>query len=806
MRAGPDAGIGRVVAEVLPQLKTGRFDRPLTYAVPAGMTVDVGDVVRVPLGAQQLYGYVVSPPHAQTVPVEGLRAIVERVDAPRAFTPLGLELARWMADRYVCTLGEALGAIVFGGSLPRVVDRFTVAVEQPAPERYSSVPARLLRLIWEDLRDGFGREALLRHPEARRAGDRAALLRHLTALVRSGDIVRSRTFEGARIARARVTVLRSTGVPVRGPKARLLVDYVEREGEVRRADALHAGFSSAVIARAVQVGALTVEWRDASSPSHEGAIALPAVTPTSEQSRAIDAVIALLERKQFAEVLVHGVTGSGKTYVYIAAIAKVVREGGRAIVLVPEIALTPQTARRFEAAFGARVAVLHSALSERERFEAWQAAARGAVSVVVGARSAVFAPLPEVRLIVVDEMHETSYKQDSAPRYNAVTVARERMRREGGVLVTGSATPSIDVYARAAAGRIPLVELHARATAQAPPRMHVVDMAAEFAAGNKRIFSSLLVDAIDVRLQRGEKTVLFINRRGSAGFLLCRACGYVPPCTRCTTSMSAHRGEGLLRCHYCDLQRPIPAVCPHCGSGPIRDFGIGTERVAEEVAKLFPQARIVRMDSDTTTRIGDHARLLDRFEAEGDVLVGTQMVAKGLDYPSVTLVGVVAADIGLHIAEYRASERTFALVTQVSGRSGRARPGEAVVQTYSPEHPAIAFALRGDYRGFVDVELAQRRALGYPPFGTLVYLGVIGRSRKRVEAASAQYAALLREGGVPTVLGPAPYPIARVNEEWRYRIAIRTRDPAGVRTLIREVLLPLAHADRETRLVVNVDP
>ena len=738
--------------------------------------------MRVPLGAQQLYGYVVAPPHEPPAAIDGLRALLERVDAPRAFTPLGLELARWMADRYVCTLGEALGALVFGGSLPRVVDRFTIEAERPAPERYPSVPPRLLRLIWEDLRDGFGREALLRHPEARRSGDRAALLRHLAALVRSGDLARRRTFEGARIARARIAVLRRGAGAVRGPKAAALAAFVEREGEVRRAAALHAGFSPAVIARAVRAGALTLEWREEATPDGDAAIALPAVTPTGEQRAAIDAIGRLLDARRFGEILVHGVTGSGKTYVYMAAIAKAVAEGGRAIVLVPEIALTPQTARRFETAFGAQVAVLHSALSERERFEAWQAAARGAVSIVVGARSAVFAPLPGVRLIVVDEMHETSYKQDSAPRYHAVTVARERMRRERGVLVTGSATPSLDVFARAAAGKIPLVELVHRATAQAPPRMHVVDMAAEFASGNRRIFSSALVDALDVRLQRGEKTVLFINRRGSAGFLLCRACGYVPPCTRCTTSMSAHRGEGLLRCHYCDAQRAIPSVCPHCGSGPIREFGAGTERVAEEVAKLFPRARIVRMDSDTTTRVGAHARLLDAFEAGGDVLVGTQMVAKGLDYPTVTLVGVVAADIGLHVAEYRAAERTFALVTQVSGRSGRAQPGEAIVQTYTPEHPAIAFALRGDYKGFAAIELAQRKALGYPPFGALVYLGIIGRSRKLVEDRSAQYATLLRERGIATVLGPAPYPIARVNEEWRFRIALRTRDPPACAT------------------------
>jgi primosomal protein N' (replication factor Y) (superfamily II helicase) len=483
----------------------------------------------------------------------------------------------------------------------------------------------------------------------------------------------------------------------------------------------------------------------------------------------------------------------------------VIGEGGRAIVLVPEISLTPQTARRFESAFGDRVAVLHSALSERERYDAWQAAARGEVSVVVGARSAVFAPLPDVRLIVVDEAHETSYKQDTAPRYHAVSVARERMRREGGVLILGSATPSIEEYAKAAAGRYPLVRLRQRVAGQQLPAVHVGDMAEELAGGNRRIFSTRLIEALERRLAGGEKSVLFVNRRGTASFMLCRACGFVPSCARCTTSLALHRSEGLLRCHYCDAQAPIPERCPSCKGGPIREFGVGTERVQADVERLFPQAKVMRMDSDTTTRVGDHARILDAFESSGDVLVGTQMVAKGLDYPTVTLAAVVAADIGLHIPDFRAGERTFALIMQVSGRSGRARPGEAIVQTYSPAHPAVAFAARADYEGFAKVELAERRATRYPPFASLVYLGVIARSRRLAEETSTAYAAVLREADAE-VLGPAPYPIARLNEEWRMRIAVKTKRPAELRQLIRTAVLPRARGDKQTRLVINVDP
>ncbi|HEV8020500.1 MAG TPA: primosomal protein N', partial [Candidatus Lustribacter sp.] len=533
--------------------------------------------------------------------------------------------------------------------------------------------------------------------------------------------------------------------------------------------------------------------------------ALPDLTPTPEQRAAIDAVAAAGDAGAYAQLLVFGATGSGKTLVYLHAIARVLARGARAIVLVPEIALTPQTAERFEHAFGERVAVLHSALSERERYDAWQAAARGELDVIVGARSAVFAPLPGVQMIVVDEEHETSYRQDSTPRYHAVEVARERMRRAGGIVVLGSATPALEDYARAKAGRFPLVRLRERATAQPLPDTYIVDMAREFQAGSNHIFSTALVAALGERLERGEKSVLFVNRRGAARFVLCRACGFVPNCERCSTSLVVHREEGRLRCHYCDAQRPIPETCPACGLGPIAPYGIGTQRVAAEVEALFPAARSVRMDADTTTRIGDHARLLDRFAREADILIGTQMVAKGLDFPTVTLVGAIAADLDLHVADYRAAERTFDVIVQVCGRSGRARAGEAFIQTYSATHPAIVFAAQHDYEGFAREELAERRALGWPPFVRLVFAGVMGRERAAVEAAIERYAGLLRGDERWEVLGPAAYPLARLNDEWRYRIAVKTRDLDALRDALRARVLPAAAQSKGTRLVVTFE-
>ncbi len=791
------------VADVLVQQRTARVGRPLTYAIPDAIEIAVGDVVRVPLGPRELYGFAVSGAR-ESVPAEGTRAIVERVPGPRAFDDDALALARWIAERYCCSLGEALGPFVFAASLPRTIDRFVLA-GTPDPARFPGVPPRLLRLLPE-FEDGFALDALLRHPEARRAGDRRALLAAIATLQRGGVLERHRTFVAPRVAEAKETFLWATGVAVRGPRVRALVELATQQGGLRRRDAVLAGFSHAILARAIREGALH-ETSERAARAHAASRRDESdFTATDEQRAAIETIVRHAGSGRFSEILLQGVTGSGKTFVYIRAIADTIERGGRAIVLVPEISLTPQTARRFEAVFGERVAVLHSGLSERERFDSWHAAGRGEIDVIVGARSALFAPLPNLRLVVIDEAHERSYKQDGVPRYDALDVARERVRAADGTLVLGSATPPLAAYRRARAGEIVHVRLDRRATNLPLPAVHVVDLAAEFERGNKRIFSTRLVDALGERLARGEKSVLFINRRGRSSFMLCRACGVVPECARCSISLTVHGGEGLLRCHLCDAQQPLPLACPACGNGPIREFGAGTERVADAVRALFPDARIVRMDSDTTTRVGDHARLLDEFAERGDVLVGTQMVAKGLDFPTVTLAAVVAADIGLHVPDFRAAERTFDLIAQVAGRSGRARPGEAVVQTYAPDHPAVVFAAKHDYDAFADNELRERSALGYPPFAELIYLGTIGRDRRSVLAAAERYAELLRALPDVDVLGPAPYPIARVNDEWRFRLAVKATDGTAARRFVRETILPIAEKDRDVRVAVNVDP
>lgn len=788
------------LVDALPAIRSSRFDLPLTYGAGA-LDLTVGDVLRVPLGARDVIAYAVTAPYEGESP--GVRDVLERLDVSRAFDETGLELARFVADAYVCTLGEALGAIVRAEALPRVSDLLVRVDRRPEPRRFSSVPQQLLALIWEDLDESFALERLLRHPEARRIADRRTLLLHVRALVRGGVLRRDRRMLAPRTHAYRIRTLYPGKEPGRGKKSGALYDLVQARGALAYADAVLAGYSNAVINRAVRAGSL-LEREEA--PQRIRPAETPVLPePTDEQKAAILRIGDAVLGGSFSQILLHGVTGSGKTLVYLRAIEDVVRAGGRAIVLVPEISLTPQTAARFERLFGGRVAVLHSALSDGERLDAWQACARGEIDVVVGARSAVFAPLQNVRLLVVDEAQESSYKQDVVPRYHAVAVARERMRLANGVLVLGSATPSLESYAAALAGRLDLVTLEHRVIG-ALPMVDVVDLTREFSQGRRGILSTSLVQALAERLRRGEKSVLFVNRRGSARFLLCRSCGHVPECPRCSVSLAVHRSESLLRCHYCDHREAVPHRCPRCGSETIGELGPGTERVVEELRRLFPHARVLRMDSDSTTRIGDHARILREFEDRGDVLVGTQMVAKGLDFPQVTLAGVVAADVGLHVPDFRAAERTFGLIMQVCGRSGRASPGSAIVQTYAPKHPAISFAARHDYTGFAEQELEERRITGYPPFSRLIYLGVVGRSRARASAAAGEYARLLERLRVAEVLGPAPFPIARLNDEWRFRIALRTHKPATARRALRQRLIPLASRDRTTRLVINVDP
>ncbi len=461
-----------------------------------------------------------------------------------------------------------------------------------------------------------------------------------------------------------------------------------------------------------------------------------------EQRAAVDRLTRALEDGG-GRFLLHGVTGSGKTEVYIRLIRRALELGRTAIVLVPEISLTPQMVAWLHGRFGGDAAVLHSALSAGERFDEWRRIRTGEARVVIGARSAVFAPLTNIGVIVVDEEHETSYQSDRRPRYDAREVAWRRAAQHGAVLLLGSATPSISTYMRAMPGvrpenRLELIELRRRVNGRPLPEVELVDMRGEFERGNPSIFSARLAAELGRCLEAGRQAMLFINRRGHSTFVSCRKCGYVVRCDQCAVSMTWHQAENALRCHYCGRTMPPPKKCPSCGSAYIKYFGAGTQKVQEEARRLFPQARVIRMDIDTTREKDAHARILERFRSgEANILVGTQMIAKGLDFPNVALVGVVAADMTLNLPDYRSAERTFQLITQVAGRAGRAEvPGRVIVQTYDPEHYGIRLAAAQDYRAFYTRESAFRRAALYPPFTVIARVVFSAKDPAAAETAA----------------------------------------------------------------------
>lgn len=544
----------------------------------------------------------------------------------------------------------------------------------------------------------------------------------------------------------------------------------------------------------------------------------PRFTLTEAQSNAANAIREAMDAQNGSVLLLHGVTGSGKTEVYLKAIEDCLALGGQAIVLVPEISLTPQTVGRFTDRFGDRIAVLHSRLSPGERFDEWRRIRLGKADIVIGARSAVFAPCERLKLMIIDEEHESSYQSESQPRYLAGEIAAHRIRTPGGTLVLGSATPSLMSYSRALSGKYRLLTLPDRVEGRPLPTVEIANMRDELLLGNNSIFSDKLIERLSECIGSGQQAMLFINRRGYATFVSCRSCGFVLKCDNCDISMTYHKSELRTRCHYCGAVKPLPKICPNCKKPFIKQFGIGTEQVEEAVHKLFPTVRTLRMDTDTMRTKGSYERLLAAFRAgEAQVLIGTQMIAKGHDFPNVTLVGVVAADTTLNLPDYRAPERTFQLLTQVAGRAGRdSLSGRVVLQTYAPQHPIIRFAKDQDYVRFFHYEIAERKKLLYPPFSLFMRVVFADRNEKTAEQACLAYAKQL-EIELKSALGAegqndllllvaAEAPIARISGFSRYQIVIKLlrtkRLPDAVRTVSK---FHDAHHDgcSEVRLELN---
>lgn len=761
------------------------------YRVPAALADRVvpGARVVVPVRARELVGVVEETDDAN--PDESLKSVLLAPDDAPLVPASLLDLASWVSRYYAAPLGLTLRTMLppalWGAS--RVVARL-VSVGAPgggatlqvveALERaggrlaVQTLARRLKRPVWETLQRlqrAGGVELTTEPPDLGPAAGTVRLLRLVKAL--PSLLEREQAF-------------------ARSAKQRGLYEALDAQGGEGETHDLAArlGFSDAVQRGLVTKGLAAFERREALRDPFHDVSAVPPSNPTPAQLEAIACLKGLAPGKS---AVLFGVTGSGKTLVYLEAMREAVEGGASAIVLVPEISLTPQTVARVRGVFGDRVAVLHSALSEAERADAWRAVASGQRTVVVGARSAVFAPVSRLAFIVVDEEHDASYKQGETPRYHGRDVALARARREGAVAVLGSATPALETWA--ARARRVVVRLPARVGARPLPPVRLVDLRHEprvFAAGAVP-WSEALDGAVAGRLAASQQVILLLNRRGFAHYLQCQACGIARECPSCSISLTVHTSPAALRCHYCGHHEPVPTACPECGGATQRTRGVGTQLLERWLGERYPAARMARMDADTTSTKWSHSRLLTAFgRREIDILFGTQMIAKGLDFPGVTLVGVVDADGGLHMPDFRAAERTFQLVAQVAGRAGRGpEGGEVLVQTRSPGHYALIAASGHDFEGFAERELSMRRSPAYPPHVALVNVVVSGPGETAVADAAVKVADWLkglvarRAEGQVEIVGPAPAPLVRIKARWRWHLLLRSADAKWLGRTVR---------------------
>lgn len=802
-----------------------------TYHLPEELQgrLAVGSLVVVPFGPRRLYGIVIAlsaeSPVPETRPVESL------VDPDPVLTPAQIALARWIGREYLTPFHECLqlmlppgvvgyadiilslaGEIPPDAALTPAQRRLVALLQQRGPLRGAQLDRALPRTNWRATADTLVRRGLL---------SRTSFLAPPRARPRQ---VRTAQFIPTADVDAALSGLRSEVYPV-------IVEFLRAEGGPVDVSWVYAetGCARYHLDKLAERGLVAFDaeevWRDPLA----GQVFVPTAPPplTPDQRSVWEAVQSAICNLQSAIFLLHGVTGSGKTEIYLRAVAEVLAQGRRAIILVPEISLTPQTVARFAARFPGRVAVLHSALTAGERYDTWRRARAGLVDVVIGPRSALFSPLSPLGLIVLDEEHDDSYKQEAPrPRYHARRVALELARLTGATVILGSATPSLESYHRARRGEFALLEMprrimgHTRRLRDLQARYHlpriryhtlrdgpaearylplppvqIVDLRAELRAGNRSIFSRALARAMDEALGRGEQVILFLNRRGTATFVLCRDCGHVLRCPRCDTPLTYHGPRAHLVCHHCNHREPQPSHCPQCGGKRIRYFGLGTERVEAAVRERWPDARLLRWDRDTARTHAAHANILQRFvDGAADVLVGTQMIAKGLDLPLVTVVGIISADTALNLPDFRSGERTFQLLTQVAGRAGRGLlGGRVILQTYNPDHYAIVAAAVHDYAGFATRELAFRREQGYPPYRRLAKLLYEDTSPSRARAEAEALAEILRDAltrrGLPMtdLIGPAPPFFARLRGRYRWQVLLRHADPAA---FLRAVQIP----------------
>ena len=776
------------------------MDKPYSYRFGPHLGLQPGMRVMVPFGAgnRRTEGVVLS---LESGDEAGLKDILLALDENPVLSPEMLRLAAFIRERYFCTFFEAIRVMLPAGLWFREVERFSLLPDAPwadnpacddAMAAICNLLAQLGGEVEEDLIKGVVPEDEVREDALKTLLKKKWIKRNSDFLRRTGD---KSELIATLAASAEEAMEYASHRPKSAAMQRSVLELMCSVGscavkEIR----YYTGASNATIKRLVNLGYLELSQREVlrcreiEPAKLEGPLVL-----SPEQQNVFDGLCASMDGEKPGVALLYGVTGSGKTSVYLKLIERCLAEGKSAMLLVPEIALTPQLLSLLAAYFGDRVAVLHSSLSAGERYDQWKRLRSGEAKVAVGTRSAVFAPCENVGVIILDEEQEHSYKSETSPRYSAKEVAIWRGAKEGALVVFGSATPSVETMYRAKSGLYRLYRLENRYNGKSLPRVEIVDLREEIRNGNDSPFSEFLLDSIRNNLQDEKQTILFLNRRGASRAMVCIDCRESPECPRCTNRLTYHSANGRLMCHYCGHVQPITDRCPSCG-GPMKMVGVGTQRIQELLEIEFPDTEVLRMDADTVTAVNTHEKILNRFREEKiPVLIGTQMVAKGLNLPDVTLVGVMDADLSLYSGSYRASETTFNMLTQVVGRAGRGEcEGRAVIQTMVPEHRIIALGAKQDYDGFYDLEIGLRRVTGAPPFSDLTTITFVGENEAAVLRGAQVFrdslAAWLAGTGLDTeqytLLGPAPCPVMKINYNFRYRLTLRcTADQTLRRTL-----------------------
>lgn len=803
------------VAKVIVDVPTMQTDQPFTYLVPENLNeqLAVGMRVEVPFGNgnRHVQGFVLAiEPMAAMVLDETnvqLKELVAVLDLKPVLNTEMLALADYMKEKTFAFKITCLQTM-----LPSVMradyQKYIYLTDELSEELQDQLFYGLEEISWDQAQERGLLPQLMALRKQQKVDIRYEVTtRNKVKMVRF--IQAAKEFEQLEEIRL--------GLRKGAKKKEQLLYYLQRLGTEKVTavkEMKELGFSTALLNEAAKNGWLTFVEKEAyrdpfANQTFEKTTAL---SLNAEQQVAVETILQSVQEQQSQTYLLEGITGSGKTEVYLQVIAEVLNQGKTAIMLVPEISLTPQMVKRFKSRFGEHVAVMHSGLSQGEKYDEWRKIERGEAEVVVGARSAIFAPIENIGVIIVDEEHEASYKQEETPRYHARDLAIWRSEYHHCPVVLGSATPSLESRARAQKNVYQRLRLTQRANQAATlPTIDVVDMRQEVENGNVSSFSMSLQEKLQERLEKNEQSVLLLNRRGYSSFVMCRDCGYVLPCPNCDISLTLHMDSKTMKCHYCGHEERIPYRCPNCGQDKIRYYGTGTQKVEEELQTLLPDSRILRMDVDTTRRKGAHEKILRTFgEGQADILLGTQMIAKGLDFPNVTLVGVLNADTALNLPDFRSSERTFQLLTQVSGRAGRAeKPGEVIIQSFNPEHYAIQLAKAQDYEDFYTKEMYIRHRGDYPPYYFTVQITASHPEENEAAKQMFQIATKLKQGLSPQaiLLGPTPNAIMRVNNRYFYQVIIKYKQEPMLQPLLKEILTDTQRATaRGLKLSIDAEP